>query len=378
LLAAIGLGHDRSKATDALALLGANAATDIWADGVHRECSTDYHLIVLRSLVGAIANARQAGLQVPSELLDGAQRACDFALHVQRPDGLTPALSDGDQVDFRPLLADAAEVLDRPDLAWAATAGAEGTPPVRRHADFPVGGYYTQRSGWGDGDLAYQDERFAIMDCGPLGDGGHGHYDQLSVELVGGGRSLVVDPGRFTYSDTDGEWRRWFKGTAAHNTVTVDGLDQTSYQPGKPKGPVSTAKLRGRWTQPGLDVLVGEVRSPSHDAVHTRMLAFVHDDYWLVHDQLRGRTRHRYDARWHLAPEAHGRTHLVRDRDQTTVRAPGLLLTVPRWCGEVSLADGWVSPRYGVRIPAPIVVITVSDRADADIVTVVTVDGDPC
>ena len=38
--------------------LADNAATDIWADGVHRECCTDYHLIVLRSLLGAIANAR--------------------------------------------------------------------------------------------------------------------------------------------------------------------------------------------------------------------------------------------------------------------------------------------------------------------------------
>ena len=38
-----------------------------------------------------------------------------------------------------------------------------------------------------------------LMDAGPIGDGGHGHYDQLSVELVAGGRALVVDPGRFTY-----------------------------------------------------------------------------------------------------------------------------------------------------------------------------------
>ena len=78
---------------------------------------------------------------------------------------------------------------------------------------------------------------------GPLGDGGHGHYDQLAVELYANGQPLVVDPGRYTYAEEPGGWRRWFKGTAAHNTVTVDELDQTPYRRGKPKGPHSQARL---------------------------------------------------------------------------------------------------------------------------------------
>ena len=92
-----GLALDnRSDAERALELLAENALTDIWADGVHRECSTDYHCLVLRSLLGAIANARTAGMDVPEALLQRAGLACDVALHLQRPDGVTPALSDGD------------------------------------------------------------------------------------------------------------------------------------------------------------------------------------------------------------------------------------------------------------------------------------------
>ena len=85
-------------------------------------------------------------------------------------------------------------------------------------------------------------ERFLVFDCGPLGDGGHGHYDALSIEMASG-RPLVVDPGRFTYCDDPPHWRRWFKSTAAHNTVTVDGLDQTPYHRGKPKGGMARACL---------------------------------------------------------------------------------------------------------------------------------------
>ncbi len=369
LLAGLALG-ERERAEEALAELGRNAATDIGDDGVHRERSTDYHCIVLRSLLGAIACARRFRLDAPAALVDRAGRACDFALHVQRPDGATPSLSDGDVGDFRSLLALGGELLGRPDLLWAATAGACGAPPARRMVTFPTGGYSVQRSGWGEGDRAYVRERFAVLDHGPLGDGGHGHYDQLSVEMVAEGRSLVVDPGRYTYADEQG-WRHWFKGTAAHNTVCVDRLDQTPYRRGKPKGPVSAARLMARTHAPGIDLLVAEVRSPSHDAVHTRHLAFVGDDYWVVHDRLRAPAPHRYEARWHLGHDAWGLVTVAADPGQTTVQAPGVTLIVPRGLGEVALEEGWVSAEYGVKHPAPVVVVETDGAADADLLTVV-------
>ena len=356
---------DSDGARSALDLLAANAATDIWADGVQRECSTDYHLIVLRSLLGGIANARRFGLDVPLPLLHAAERAGEFALHVQRPDGLTPALSDGDQGDFRAVLALGAELLDRPDLRWAATGGTAGMPPEHTAGNFPVGGYYTQRSGWGT-DRPYELERWLVLDAGPLGDGGHGHYDQLSVEAAAAGRMLVVDPGRYTYdADDPAGWRHWFKGTAAHNTVCVDGLDQTPYRPGRParNKPVSTARLLGRWTRPGLDVLRAEVTSPCYDAVHTRTVAFVDGDYWVVHDRLRAPTEHQYAVRWHLAPVGPSAVELGAGR----LSAPGLLLLAPH--GTLRLADGWVSPSYGHKEAAPVAVVSATGT-DVDLVTV--------
>jgi hypothetical protein len=371
LVVALALDEDPDRAQAALAALADNAATDIWADGVHRECSTDYHFIVLRSLLGAIANARRAGLPVPPVLIDRTGRACDFALHVQRPDGTTPALSDGDEGDFRMLLTVAADLLARPELDWAATAGRRGTPPARRMASFPVGGYYVQRSGWGDRSRPYVDERWSVFDCGPLGDGGHGHYDQLSIELMAGGHRLVVDPGRFTYAEDKSGWRQRFKGTAAHNTVCVDGQDQTPYRGGKPKGLTSQARLVDRWTSAGLDIMRGEVRSPRYDAVHLRTVALVDDDFWVVHDRLRALSPHEYVARWHLAPAASAATSLVVDAAQATVSLPGGRLVVPSGFGSVGIEPGWVAPTYGVKLAAPVVAVTLSGQTDADLVTVI-------
>ena len=172
-------------------------------------------MIVLRSLVGAIANARPAGLPVPAVLrrADRAGRATSRCTCNDRT-APTPALSDGDVGDFRPLLARPASVLDRADLRWAATRRSRtGSPPRDRMRGVPDRRlrHAAQRVGRRR-PRPYADERWGVFDCGPLGDGGHGHYDHLAVELWGGGRPLVLDPGRFTYADGDDGWRRLVQG----------------------------------------------------------------------------------------------------------------------------------------------------------------------
>jgi hypothetical protein len=368
LLVGLALPDDLDElARFALEELWRNLLTDVWSDGVHRECSTDYHCIALRSYLGAIANARAARMDLPEGYVERVSLALDFALHIQRPDGMTPSFSDGDTGDFGELLAFGAELLGRDDLRWAATRGSEGAAPSRRDVSFHVGGYIAARSGWGTGSTDYGDERFMLMDAGPIGDGGHGHYDQLSIELYAHGRSLVVDPGRFTYAP--GEMRHWFKGSKGHNTVTVDGLDQTPYRHASPKQ-TSRAHILRRRSFHDFDAVEAEVRSPQHEVVHTRRVLFPNREYWVVHDHVVGDTDHCYEARWHLPAEAHGQVTVMRGAGQTTVRTPAGVLVVPARLA-VEIEPGWVSLSYGIKEPAPVVVVRARGAA-ADIVTVLS------
>jgi len=333
-LAVPGLDGDGRLRRFALDELDRNLRADFRADGVHREASSHYHMVALRSFMGVRANARRFGLALPEGFEARLARASAFARHCHRPDGRIPALSDSDTAGYPELLALAGELLG---------------PPGDPDASFPDGGYHVQRSGWDPG------ARYAIFDCGPLGDGGHGHYDLLSVELFAGGRPLIVDPGRGTYSEGPPNLRRWFRGTAAHNTVCVDGLDQTPYTRTRPRGPVAQGRLLGR----RRDVLVGEARSPAYDAVHRRRLTRAADG-WLIEDRLRGATSHRYDLRFHLAPEAHDAARMEGD----TVRAPGLTLRI-RGAAAIALEPGWIAPRYGERVPAPVVSAVAEGRTAA-------------
>jgi uncharacterized heparinase superfamily protein len=306
---------DGELLTLAFAELDRNLAEDFLPDGVHRECSTHYHMIALRSFAGLRENARRHAIALPDGYEERLGRAAEFARHCCRPDGTIPALSDADSGDYTALL----ELL--------------GVEPGETGASFPHGGYFTQRS----------DDRFLIFDCGPLGDGGHGHYDLLSFEACAGGRPLVVDPGRYTYAEGKPNLRRWFKGTAAHNTVCVDGLDQTPYARKAPKGPTARPRFLGRTD----DVLVGEAHSPVYEAVHRRRIRLVDGRHWVIEDALTGDRQHRYDLRFHLMPgEAW--------TSGSAVLGPGVALVIDG-ADEITIEPGWVSPRYGIKHEAPVV-----------------------
>ena len=354
----------------AIAELQQNLLDDIRPDGVHRELSTHYHMIALRSFLGARENARRFGLEFSAAYDHRLIKACEFMLHVQRPDGSIPALSDADTGNYTDLLKLASELFQREDFLFAATAGAQGAKPKATAVGFPAGGYFVQRSGWGRHKRGFGNERHLVFDCGPLGDGGHGHYDLLNIEVFANGHALIVDPGRFTYAEDAFQWRRYFKGTAAHNTVSIDDLDQTPYRGGKPKGPIAQGCLRERLTEHNFDMLLGEAHSPVYDTIHTRRIFFVAGEYWLVVDSLRGEIARKFDLRFHLNTDAWNCLARITEGLNAGLRTPRFaLLFEPQT--QLTVEPGWISEQYGIKERAPIVSVVKRDCSSADFFTLI-------
>jgi len=351
-----------------------NLARDLLGDGVHCELSTDYHHLVLRNVLNVRRLAAMNSVSVPVAMDQALQSALEFSLHVHKPDGVVPSLSDGDSRSFLELLQTGAELYDRADMLYVATRGAQGSPPKPRVAHFLASGYSILRSHWGLGAADFADAQYLVFDCGPLGEGNHGHFDCLSFELAAFGRSLIVDPGRYTYSEAVGEddgvnWRVHFRGTAAHNTVCVDGRQQTRYIPkpvkqpagdahgvrGRHKisGPAPEARLLERFHAAHLDLLHGQARSHEYDALHQRCIVFVDRSYWIVCDWLRADSEHDYVLNFQLGAHAERHTELSQS-DGLRMHSPGLLIAQPKRARvRHTLGAGWVSCRYGDKQPAP-------------------------
>jgi hypothetical protein len=113
-------------------------------------------------------------------------------------------------------------------LLWGQSPGdlpIPSVPPSTQNLQiFPNGGYYVLAT-----DRGGDDELLIVLDAGPLGLSllnAHGHADALSIWLSYGGCEFLIDPKTFCYY-THPDWRSYFRGTGAHNTVRVDGLDQS-------------------------------------------------------------------------------------------------------------------------------------------------------
>jgi uncharacterized heparinase superfamily protein len=348
-----------------------NMATDLLSDGVQCELSTDYHHLVLKNYLCVRRLAAANGIAVPEQMDAMLVKALEFSMHAHNPAGIVPSFSDGDARSFLDLLLQGHELFGRQDMRFVATQGRLGTPPAARSAAFSQSGYYIVRSGWGEGGRDYRDEHHLIFDCGPLGAGNHGHFDCLSFELAALGRPLVVDPGRYTYSESgETNWRVRFRSTAYHNTVTVDGLNQTRYEPRRIKepsrhahgttrhkvtGPEPEHRLIERASMEGFDFLHGSARSQEYDAVHERRIFFVAPQYWVIADSMAGSREHLYVARFHLGERAQDRTAIVEARGMRELISPRLLIAQQeKEAVALTIEQGQVSCRYGEKHPAPV------------------------
>ncbi len=371
-------------------ILVREAERQVFPDGVYFEQSVCYQRYTVDIYLHLLALGARAGLPRPRGIGERVERMLDFLLALRRPDGSMPQIGDADggrllplaprvADDFRDLFSTAAALFGRTDYAWAAGALAPETvwllgpggasafealvpaPPAGAPSRcFREGGYVVMRSGWEA--RAHQ----FVFDAGPLGcpmSAAHGHADLLSVQCAAFGEPFLVDPGTYGYAEP--AWRDHFRGTAAHSTVTVDGQGQAV-----PAGPFrwqrSAAARLHRWQSDE----VYDFADASHDAygrledpvAHRRRVLFVKPRYWVVVDDLAGAAEHAVAVRFQLAsmPVAVGAAQWAR---AGRPGGPGLLIrsfsTAPLKCevheGELAPIQGWVSPDYGRRQPAPLV-----------------------
>ena len=205
--------------------------------------------------------------------------------------------------------------------------------------------------------------RVIVFDCGLLGYlsiAAHGHADALHLSVSVDGRPILIDPGTYAYHE-GGKWRDFFRSTAAHNTIVVDGCDQSEMVGAFMWGHKANVRLL-RWESTSdYDLAIAEHDGYSNlGVIHQRSVLFVKPDWCLVADLLRGRGEHRVAQLWHLPANGKveinctgamlsvGNTHLrMIPSDILGARAE------VRY-GEESPIQGWFSPHYGRREPAPV------------------------
>ena len=344
----------------ALSILAQEARRQILPDGGGIE-QAFWYLLFITDLLGLTAELlHHKSVPVPHEIADAVQRAKTFLNSFAQGSESLPSIGDADGgYALSPYLR----------LSWNAVTNYATT--LRSFVD---SGYSLLR-------LSRPGALSLVFDHGPLGmppSCGHGHADALAVNVALNNEPIFLDAGTYLYTGAP-QWRRYFRSTRAHNTVTVDACDQAKQE---------TAFL---WSKKFHSQ---RVRSECIDDAVIRILA-MHDGYdalgvthwrgvvWrtgtalLVWDYLKGDGEHALELNWHLA----GMPDRIGD-DGFALRGFSGVVHVRVLGGAVSVCSGtedpphgWRSERYGHIAATPVLSSMYRGPLPHEFLTLVTLDA---
>ena len=381
----------REWLTEGRAILEREALLQNAPDGVNREQASAYQRFVLELLLLSLLAGRANGQGLPAAVEARVEAMMEYLASIMDAGGNVPAFGDSDDAQvlrlsqeaghcpYRSLLAAGSIVFRRGDFKakaralddktrWMLGRGADAAYqalttagawlPVRRA--FPEGGYYILGC-----DFESDSEIRLTADAGALGYlsiAAHGHADALAFTLSVGGREFLIDPGTYAYH-TEPAWRAYFRGTAAHNTVRVDGLNQ-SQSGGNFMWLGKASAGCNLWrTSSERDVFEGwqagylRLADP---VMHRRRIALdKRVRRVLIEDSLQMAGAHDIELNFHCsercrvepAPEGY---LLLQDGRALSLRLPRAERASSRvHFGSLAPISGWVSRRFDVRRPAP-------------------------
>lgn len=337
----------------AMEQMGRQMRGQVYPDGAMSELTTHYHRITTEHFDDFLRTFHEFGIPVPDSLVAGVRSMWSYVAYTSRPDGTTPENNDSDRRDVRDKLIAAATTYGHPDWTYIATSGREGTAPAGDSSIvFPWAGQAIMRNGWGP------QAQWSFFDLGPFGTK-HQHRDKLHVSVDAFGQAFLVDAGRFNYKRD--AWREYFTGSASHNVILVDGRGQNRDRERAtaplPKANYATGSAydfaRGVFDA-GFDHVQGQ-------AIHTRVVVYVHDEFWVVADRIETDRPRSIEALWHFSPDCHlridAKTAVTDNEGKANFRvAPvgGLRWTPAIEQGvETPEIQGWYSGFYNEKVPAP-------------------------
>jgi hypothetical protein len=348
-------------------------------DGADFESSVPYHRLVTELFLAPARLGDLIGEPLSANYRSRVREMIAYLASVIRPDGLMPQVGDADDgrlhvftgygstspQDPAHLFGPAAVMFDEPSwLALAGSAGAweaawwglqvdEAEERQRPSAACESGSRLFQAAGVAamrTGTASYLLVTNGVV--GTNGFGNHKHNDQLSFEYHCDGVPLVVDPGSYVYT-ADQDARNLFRGTAYHNTVQIDAVEQNELKPEWLFRLFETAKAEHISFEDGADAVSYVGRHHGYERLprpvtHERALTLLKLSGELtIVDRLAGHGDH--EVRWHF--------HLAPGVDVEHADACTLILAARtrRWRFSIpselhpSIEPSWYSPSYGVR-----------------------------
>lgn len=198
----------------------------VFEDGGHYELCPHYHLATINIFLEALETADINGLRelFPKNYIDKVESMIMYYGNLCFPDYENPCFSDAKTIHKDEMLRNyrrwSKVFPENEAIRYWATEGKSGKLPEYLSKGYLNTGTFIFRNSWGD------DATQMVVKAGPPAFW-HNQPDNGTFELWYKGHNLFPDSGAYIYSGDDEimKWRRWFRRTDSHNTITLDNKD---------------------------------------------------------------------------------------------------------------------------------------------------------
>lgn len=368
-------------------LLEIEIKRQFYSDGVNFEQSIRYHKFSLELVLLAkiFLNINVGSIEKSAELL----------LAAKKPNNQWPSLGDDDlgcivRLNSVPLSDDYLDIINLSGLMTNNEELLNGNNIISPLAEFflpkikdklknikfhkstrktfifPKGGYFIHRTGWSE------DDNYLLIKFGPHK--WHAHADLFHIELSIKGIPILIDSGTFRYNDVTQE-RKYFRSTAAHNTLEFNSSDQTRQF------------TNFRWHAPAK-VIKWDVNEDDgkiffsaihdgylkrYDVLHERNISTDKDLNWIrVIDVIKGKGKGQAKIYWHFSPEL--KIKKIKENNITAYRDTTEIVKIclsSKNIFKTSIIETPFSPMYGVKREQPTLVIEF-EKKDSNIIQMIS------
>ena len=263
-------------------------------DGFQIEVSPGYHEYPFSSLAMFLTIADEMGRDIPDRLVETFSKAADVFVYMTQPDLILPPFQDQGSAPKLSTEGLSRALSFQANPAWKHIVSNYSGGEVPEHTSYayPWAGYYIMRESWSP------DSRFLVFDAGFYG-AGHQHEDKLHFMIHAHGRSMITDPGIYSYRRDP--YERYFRSARAHNSIIVDGKEQYRYHLRRPRpdAPDPDAGWESNdlfaftagiyndgYTIVGPSSRNRDTASTEMDIVHRRSIFHPWDGFYLVSDRV--------------------------------------------------------------------------------------------
>ena len=313
----------------------------VFEDGGHYELCPHYHLATINIFLEALETADINGLRelFPKNYIDKVESMIMYYGNLCFPDYENPCFSDAKTIHKDEMLRNyrrwSKVFPENEAIKYWATEGKSGKLPEYLSKGYLNTGTFIFRNSWGD------DATQMVVKAGPPAFW-HNQPDNGTFELWYKGHNLFPDSGAYIYSGDDEimKWRRWFRRTDSHNTITLDNknIDNTD----------SKTLL---WdAEASTPVLVTENQGYEGFS-HRRSIFFVDRKYFVIVDEAHGPASGTVNLNYQMPMgeiifNTGSMTAATDFKDGSNM----ILKCFAPENTEMAISDGWHSPAYRTKV----------------------------